>query len=88
MPEPRVLIPGMICNRRLFAPQIAAFSCERPVMVVPSIGESAMAGLPRAFWRSPLAVIRGAGHLPTLEQPEPTNEVLQEWLRWQSPTIC
>ena len=27
-----------------------------------------------------LAIISGAGHLPTLEQPEATNEVLAEWM--------
>ncbi|MEO1638455.1 MAG: alpha/beta fold hydrolase [Pseudomonadota bacterium] len=30
--------------------------------------------------RSTLTVIKGAGHLPTLEQPEKTNEALAEWL--------
>ncbi|MEM8536348.1 MAG: alpha/beta hydrolase [Pseudomonadota bacterium] len=29
---------------------------------------------------STLTVIKGAGHLPTLEQPEKTNEALAEWL--------
>ena len=29
---------------------------------------------------STLAVISGAGHLPTLEQPEQTNEALRKWL--------
>jgi pimeloyl-ACP methyl ester carboxylesterase len=27
-----------------------------------------------------LAIIEGAGHLPTLEQPEPTNAALARWL--------
>lgn len=35
MKEPLVLLPGMMCDARLFAPQIAAFSHERPVMTVP-----------------------------------------------------
>lgn len=32
-PEPLVLLPGMMCDARLFAPQIAALSCVRSVMV-------------------------------------------------------
>lgn len=32
-----------------------------------------------------LRVIEGAGHLPTLEQPQATNEALQDWL--ESPLI-
>lgn len=31
---PLVLIPGMMCDARLFAPQIAAFEDERPVQVI------------------------------------------------------
>lgn len=32
---PLVLLPGMMCDARLFAPQVAAFSAERAVMVAP-----------------------------------------------------
>ena len=35
MSEPVVLLPGMMCDARLFAPQIAALSATRAVMVVP-----------------------------------------------------
>ena len=35
MQPPLVLLPGMMCDARLFQPQIAAFSAERPVMVMP-----------------------------------------------------
>lgn len=38
MLEPLVLIPGAMCDGRLFAPQIAEFSAERPVMIVPPVG--------------------------------------------------
>lgn len=38
MKEPLVLLPGMMCDARLFSPQIAAFSGERPIHVVPMIG--------------------------------------------------
>lgn len=37
---PLVLLPGMMCDARLFAPQIAAFSGQRAVHVAPVIGES------------------------------------------------
>ncbi len=33
MNEPLVLIPGMMCDARLFLPQIIAFSAERPVHI-------------------------------------------------------
>ena len=35
MTEPLLLLPGMMCDARLFAPQIAALSHARPVMVAP-----------------------------------------------------
>lgn len=35
MNEPLVLLPGMMCDARLFAPQMAAFSRDRAVMVAP-----------------------------------------------------
>lgn len=37
MTQPLVLLPGMMCDARLFGPQIAAFEPERQV-IVPSIG--------------------------------------------------
>lgn len=35
MPEPVILLPGMMCDARLFAPQTATLSATRPVMVAP-----------------------------------------------------
>lgn len=35
MNEPLVLLPGMMCDARLFTPQIEAFSADRAVMVAP-----------------------------------------------------
>lgn len=35
MIEPLVLLPGMMCDARLFGPQIAELSSEMPVMVAP-----------------------------------------------------
>jgi len=35
--EPLVLLPGMMCDARLFGPQIAAFEAERDV-IVPDVG--------------------------------------------------
>ncbi len=45
MREPLVLLPGMMCDGRLFTPQIAAFSCERAVTVAPLTGADTMAAL-------------------------------------------
>ncbi|MDE2789960.1 MAG: alpha/beta fold hydrolase [Paracoccaceae bacterium] len=45
MKEPLVLIPGMMCDGRLFSPQLAAFTAERPVMVVPPVGDTSVSGL-------------------------------------------
>jgi len=38
--DPLLLIPGMMCDARLFAPQIAAFSARRMVAVAPMLGET------------------------------------------------
>lgn len=35
MPDPLVLLPGMICDARLFGPQIAELSADTAVMVAP-----------------------------------------------------
>ena len=57
MPEPLVLLPGMMCDARLFGPQIADFSCDTAVMVAPvsqgerieEIASSLLDLLPRRF---------------------------------------
>ncbi len=40
MADPLVLLPGMMCDARLFAPQVAAFSGQRAVHVAPMLGET------------------------------------------------
>lgn len=45
MQVPLLLLPGMMCDARLFAPQIAAFSATRPVMVMPLTGRDTVAAL-------------------------------------------
>ncbi len=45
MAEPLVLIPGMMCDDRLFEPQVAAFSSKRPVTVALPTVSSSMGGL-------------------------------------------
>ena len=35
MPDPVVLVPGLLCDARVFAPQIAALSVTRAVHVAP-----------------------------------------------------
>ena len=47
MNEPLVLIPGMMCDARLFAPQIAEFSADRPVMIIPPVGANTICDLAR-----------------------------------------
>jgi len=45
MTLPLVLLPGMMCDGRLFAPQIAAFSGTRPVTVAPISEHDTVAAL-------------------------------------------
>lgn len=57
MPEPLVLLPGMMCDARLFGPQIAALSADHCVTVAPitqaatveDIAKSLLARLPERF---------------------------------------
>jgi pimeloyl-ACP methyl ester carboxylesterase len=42
---PLLLIPGMMCDARLFAPQIAGFSSQRAVMVANLTGQDTVAAL-------------------------------------------
>ena len=42
---PLVLLPGMMCDARLFRPQIEALSARWPVMVAPIGGHDTMARL-------------------------------------------
>ena len=39
MSEPIVFLPGMMCDARLFAPQLDTLSRERPIMVAPLLGD-------------------------------------------------
>lgn len=60
MPDPVVLLPGMMCDARVFGPQIAALSASRAVQVAPitrgeTIGEIAEAVLDDAPDRFALA---------------------------------
>ncbi|SHG96923.1 alpha/beta fold hydrolase [Marivita hallyeonensis] len=57
MVEPLVFLPGMMCDARLFEPQIRAFSATHPVMVAPithgqrieEIASNLMTALPPKF---------------------------------------
>ena len=44
---PLLLLPGMMCDERLFTPQIEAFQSERPVTVADITGSDSMAELAR-----------------------------------------
>ena len=58
-------------------PGPALVLCGRHDALCPVERHEAMAALLR---RSEIAVIEGAGHLPTLEKPEATNAALGRWL--------
>lgn len=45
MNEPLLLLPGMMCDARLYGPQITAFSHERPIMTVPLNGHDTVEAL-------------------------------------------
>jgi hypothetical protein len=45
MNEPLLLLPGTMCDARLFASQIGEFSVDYPVMVPPLTGRSTFAEL-------------------------------------------
>jgi len=47
MTLPLVLLPGMMCDARLFGPQIDAFSAARVVQVAPIGGHDSVAALAR-----------------------------------------
>ena len=47
MTLPLVLLPGMMCDARLFGPQIDAFSAARVVQVAPIGGHNSVAALAR-----------------------------------------
>lgn len=49
MNEPLLLLPGMMCDARLFAPQVAQFSADRPVMVAPLTGQASFRDLSAAI---------------------------------------
>ena len=45
---PLVLLPGMMCDARLFMPQVAAFSSVRDILLAGLTGHATIAGLARA----------------------------------------
>ncbi len=45
MPEPLLLIPGLLCTAALFAPQVEAFAGERQVLVADHTGADSMAAI-------------------------------------------
>jgi pimeloyl-ACP methyl ester carboxylesterase len=49
MPEPLVLIPGMMCDARLFSDQFLTLNADRAVMVAPLTGASTVGALARAI---------------------------------------
>ncbi len=45
---PLLLLPGMMCDARLFAPQVAALSAQHPIMVAPMTQHDSMQALAEA----------------------------------------
>ena len=43
--EPLILLPGMMCDERLFTPQVEVFAVERPVKVIEIGGHDSVAAL-------------------------------------------
>lgn len=46
-PQPLLLVPGLLCSAALFAPQIAAFSIEREILVADHTGADSMPAIAR-----------------------------------------
>ena len=70
---PIVLLPGMMCDARLFALVL----CGRDDILCPVSRHTLMAD---CLSGATLKMIEGAGHLPVLESPEETNAALAIWL--------
>ncbi|MEM7277090.1 MAG: alpha/beta hydrolase [Pseudomonadota bacterium] len=49
MTEPLLLLPGMMCDSRLFTPQLDAFTAQRTVAVGALVGSPSIAGLAQAM---------------------------------------
>ncbi len=45
--EPLVFLPGLLCDRRLFGPQISAFQSERPILVADTTRDDSFEGMAR-----------------------------------------
>lgn len=45
MNEPLLLLPGMMCDARMFAPQVAVFSAHHPIVLMPMTGRTLIKGL-------------------------------------------
>jgi len=50
MNEPIVFLPGMMCDARLFAPQIALLSKDHPVIVMPITGKETVARISHRYF--------------------------------------
>jgi len=62
MKEPLVLLPGMMCDARLFAPQIAALSANRCIHLAPVAGAAKVENLAERVLENAPARFALAGH--------------------------
>jgi pimeloyl-ACP methyl ester carboxylesterase len=83
-PEGFVRQQTAISGRADSGPTLAQIKCpalvvvgEHDILTPPELAEEIAAGIKG----SKLEYVAGAAHLPTLEEPEATNEVLKTWLR-------
>ena len=58
---PLVLLPGMMCDARLFGPQVAAFSATRTLVLAPLVGSDSVRGLAEAVLATAPPVFALAG---------------------------
>jgi len=82
---PLVLIPGLLCDERLWAHQNVLETIAVPTLIAvgrndeitpPAESEEIHRGIPH----SRLVVLAECGHLPPFERPQLTTQLLTRWL--------
>ena len=68
---PLVLVPGLLCSARLYAPQIAALWPYGPVTVADHRRDDDMARSPPAFWPTRRRALRSPGCRWAATSPSP-----------------
>ena len=96
--ESLALIPGVLCDRRLWSDQIEALSGSAEIMVADVTRQTTLSEmakdvlaaahevLAREIPGAKLIMIEDSGHFTTLEQPNQVTLALQEWLAARVPS--